>query len=58
VVFTAFDLAVSMEVAEHLPEQVSEPYIDLLTRLSRVVVFTAARPGLGGSDHVNEQLPA
>ena len=53
-----FDVAVSMEVAEHLPERVSERYVDLLTRLSRVVVFSAARPGQGGSDHVNEQWPA
>jgi SAM-dependent methyltransferase len=54
----AFDVAVSMEVAEHLPETAADRYVDLLTRLSPVVVFTAAPPGQGGADHVNEQPPA
>ena len=54
----AFDAAVSMEVAEHLPEAAADRYVDLLTRLSRTVVFTAAPPGQGGSDHVNEQPPS
>ena len=53
-----FDLAVSMEVAEHLPEKVADRYVDLLTRLSRVIVFTAASPGQGGADHINEQPPS
>ena len=53
-----FDVAVSMEVAEHLPEIVSDRYVDLLTRLSRVIVFTAASPGQGGADHINEQPPS
>jgi SAM-dependent methyltransferase len=53
-----FDVALSMEVAEHLPETATDHYVDLLTRLSRVVVFTAAPPGQGGDDHVNEQPPS
>ena len=53
-----FDVAVSMEVAEHLPEKVADRYVDLLTCLSRVVVLTAAPPGQGGTDHVNEQPPS
>ena len=53
-----FDVAVSMEVAEHLPEMVADRYVDLLTRLSQVIVFTAAPPGQGGADHVNEQPPS
>jgi hypothetical protein len=54
----SFDVAVSMEVAEHLPESVADRYIDLLTRLGRTIVFTAAPPGQGGLDHVNEQPPS
>ena len=54
----AFDLAISMEVAEHLPEPVANRYVDLLTSLSRVVIITAAPPGQGGRDHVNEQPPS
>lgn len=50
-----FDVAVSMEVAEHLPEAYADKYIGLLSRLSSTIVFTAAQPGQGGTDHVNEQ---
>lgn len=53
-----FDVAVSMEVAEHLPATVADRYVDLLTRVARVVVFTAATLGQGGDDHVNEQPPS
>lgn len=50
-----FDVAISMEVGEHLPEDTADRYVDLISRLSNVVVFTAAIPGQGGDDHVNEQ---
>ena len=50
-----FDVAISMEVAEHLPAAVAGRLIALLARLSDVIVFTAAHPGQGGVDHVNEQ---
>lgn len=53
-----FDVAVSMEVAEHLPKRVADRYVDLLARLSPVIVFTAAPPGQGGALHVNEQPPS
>jgi SAM-dependent methyltransferase len=51
----AFDVALSMEVAEHLPERLADRYVDLLTGVAPVVVLTAAPPGQGGTDHVNEQ---
>ena len=50
-----FDVAVSMEVAEHIPESRADRYMDLLARAGRAVVFTAAPPGQGGNDHVNER---
>jgi SAM-dependent methyltransferase len=53
----SFDVAVSMEVAEHLPATVADRFVDLLARVAPVVVFTAARPGQVGTDHVNEQPP-
>ncbi|MFH0341650.1 MAG: class I SAM-dependent methyltransferase [Chromatiales bacterium] len=53
-----FDVAISMEVAEHLPQKIADRYVELLTRLSSIVVFTAAPPGQGGLDHVNEQPPS
>lgn len=53
-----FDVAVSMEVAEHLPARIADRYVDLLTHLSQVIIFTAAPPGQGGTDHVNLQPPS
>jgi len=50
-----FDVAISMEVAEHLPESVAGRYVALLSQVARVVVLTAAHPGQRGNDHVNLQ---
>ena len=50
-----FDLAVSLEVAEHLPEESADRFVDSLTRLSDFVLFSAAIPFQGGVNHVNEQ---
>jgi SAM-dependent methyltransferase len=49
------DVVVSTEVAEHLPERCADRYVDLLCRAAPAVVFTAAPPGQGGLDHINEQ---
>jgi SAM-dependent methyltransferase len=49
------ELAISTEVAEHLPESSADRFVELLTTLAPVVVVTAALPGSGGKDHVNEQ---
>jgi hypothetical protein len=51
----SFDLAISLEVAEHLPESRAESFVEDLTRLAPMVLFSAAIPGQGGRDHVNEQ---
>lgn len=51
----AFDLAMSVEVAEHLPEASADRFVDSLVRLAPVVAFSAAIPGQGGRGHVNEQ---
>lgn len=55
-----FDLAVSLEVAEHLPESAAETFVDSLTRLAPegAIVFSAAVPGQGGNHHVNERWPS
>jgi SAM-dependent methyltransferase len=50
-----FDLAVCLEVAEHVHAPVGERLVNLLCTLADTVVFTAATPGQGGKDHVNEQ---
>ena len=53
-----FDLAVSLEVAEHLPAAAADRFVAGLVRLAPVVLFSAAVPGQGGPHHVNEQWPA
>lgn len=53
-----FDLCMSMEVAEHLPPQAAAGFVDLLCSLAPVVVFSAAIPFQGGTDHLNEQFPS
>ena len=50
-----FDLAISLEVAEHLPEASAQGFVASLTRLAPVVLFSAAVPLQGGAEHVNEQ---
>lgn len=53
----AFDLAVSLEVAEHLPPDCAAVFVESLTRLAPFVLFSAAIPFQGGTHHVNEQWP-
>jgi len=50
-----FDIACSLEVAEHLPPACSERFVKLLTSAAPVVLFSAAIPHQGGTGHVNEQ---
>jgi SAM-dependent methyltransferase len=52
-----FDLVVSLEVAEHLPTASSSLLVETLAAHGRVVMFSAAVPGQGGTDHINEQWP-
>ena len=52
-----FELVVSLEVAEHLPPESSDAFVDLLVRLGPIVLFSAAIPGQGGTNHLNEQWP-
>jgi SAM-dependent methyltransferase len=53
----SFDLVVSLEVAEHLPESAAITFVDSLTSLGPVVLFSAAIPLQGGANHLNEQWP-
>jgi len=48
-----FDLALSLEVAEHLQPEASPNLISWLTKLAPVVVFSAAVPSQGGLGHIN-----
>lgn len=50
-----FDLAICLETAEHLSPERGRGLISDLCRLAPAVLFSAALPGQGGHNHVNEQ---
>ena len=50
-----FDLAISLEVAEHLEPASAKKFVEPLTNLSDVVLFSAAYIKQGGKKHINEQ---
>ena len=50
-----FDLVQSLEVAEHLRPESSEAFVESLVRHGGVVLFSAAVPGQGGTQHINER---
>lgn len=52
-----YDLAISLEVAEHLNINSAITFINSLSRLSNTVVFSAAITNQGGQNHLNEQPP-
>lgn len=49
-----FDLVLCLEVAEHLPPDRAGSFIDELAQLGDHVLFSAAIPGQGGNNHINE----
>ena len=51
-----FDVAICLEVAEHLPDGAADVLLDSLVAAADVVVFSAAIPGQGGYQHVNERF--
>ena len=53
-----FDLAISLEVAEHLPETAAKTIVDSLCSLSSFVLFSAAIPYQVGRQHLNMQWQA
>ncbi|MBR4382939.1 MAG: methyltransferase domain-containing protein [Selenomonadaceae bacterium] len=53
-----FDLAMTLEVAEHLSPERADSFVEDLTKLSDVILFSAAIPAQGGVNHVNEQWPS
>ena len=51
----SYDLAICMEVGEHLPASAAAILVRSLCAHAPVVMFSAAIPAQGGVDHVNEQ---
>jgi SAM-dependent methyltransferase len=52
-----FDIALCLEVGEHLDEACSEVLVNCLTRHANRIVFSAACPGQPGQHHVNCHWP-
>jgi SAM-dependent methyltransferase len=50
-----FDIALCLEVAEHISKDSSALLVKSLTAHSDVIVFSAAIPEQGGQNHINEQ---
>lgn len=50
-----FDLAMSLEVAEHLPPESSNAFVKALVKYSDVILFSAAYEHQGGNAHINER---
>ena len=50
-----YDLAISLEVAEHLSKDRAESFVHDLCGFSDVVLFSGATIGQGGDEHINEQ---
>ena len=50
-----FDLALSLEVAEHVRPESSDRFVASLARLSDAVLFGAAFTGQPGTNHINTQ---
>jgi SAM-dependent methyltransferase len=50
-----FDLLVCLEVAEHLTPLRASSFVNEITQISDVILFSAAIPNQGGDHHYNEQ---
>jgi len=57
-VLERFSLCVCLEVLEHLTEGVAATMVRQLCSLADVVLFSAALPGQGGTNHINERWPS
>jgi 2-polyprenyl-3-methyl-5-hydroxy-6-metoxy-1,4-benzoquinol methylase len=54
-----FDVAMSLEVAEHIPPVLADAFVACLAATAgHTIVLTAAHPGQGGQGHINEQPKA
>jgi len=52
-----YDLALCLEVAEHLPKSAAGPLVAAPVSAAPVVLFSAAIPGQPGTRHINPRFP-
>jgi hypothetical protein len=53
-----YDMALCLEVAEHLTTGAGDRLVEWLCQSARVIVWSAAVPFQGGVSHINEQWPS
>ena len=53
-----YDLAICMEVGEHLPEHSAAVLVESLVHHADIILFSAAIPWQGGTHHINERWPS
>jgi SAM-dependent methyltransferase len=53
-----YDLAISLEVAEHIAEDKADNFVKNIARSSDNILWSAAVPGQRGLNHINEQWPS
>lgn len=53
----SYDIAICLEVAEHLPQRCSASLVRALTSAAPIVAFSAGVPGQVGTRHINAQWP-
>lgn len=51
-----YDVAISLEVAEHIDQNKADDFIEKLCECSQIILFSAAIKYQGGNHHVNEQF--
>lgn len=50
-----FDIALCLEVAEHIPEHLTDIFLENILKFSDTLILSAAPKGQDGHHHVNEQ---
>jgi SAM-dependent methyltransferase len=50
-----YSIVQSLEVAEHIPLESAETFVACLCTHGEIILFSAAPPGQGGDNHINEQ---
>ena len=53
-----YDLAISLEVAEHIPSSVSKDFVSALCNNANLIIFSSANSLQGGIGHINESRPS
>ena len=53
-----YDIIISLEVAEHIEQNLSDNFVKFITSHSNYILFSAAIPGQTGDGHINEQWPS